>query len=74
MVYGKPPFANMNIALKLRCITDPNYRISFPKQNDVLLLDVLKACLQRDPRKRPTIPDLLGHPYLHPSKQFPTSS
>ena len=68
MTYGKPPFSGMNIGLKLRCITDNNYKINYGKYIDFTLIDVIKSCLQRDPRKRPSIPDLLNHPYLHPSR------
>lgn len=30
------------------------------------LLDVLKLCLQRNPKKRPSISSLLQHPFLQP--------
>lgn len=57
MVYGRSPFAaHTNWMKKIRAITDPNVPIPFPRIADSLLLDVLKGCLQRDPKKRPTIP------------------
>lgn len=63
MVYGKAPFAHIkNTMHKLRCIQNPNYKISFPPV-DPQLMDVLQGCLQRDPERRLSIPTLLGHPY-----------
>ena len=56
MAYGKPPFSHLHMLKKLQHITDPRYDIPFPKLDDVLLLDVLKRCLQRDPKLRPSIP------------------
>lgn len=38
---------------------------SFPFSNP-WLLDVLKLCLQRNPKKRPAISSLLQHPFLQP--------
>lgn len=32
------------------------------------LLDVMQSCLQRDPKKRMTIPQLLEHPFLRPKQ------
>lgn len=46
----------MPVMKKIKAITDPRCIIPFPDIGDQLLLDVLKRCLQRDPRLRPTIP------------------
>ncbi|KAJ1924129.1 Dual-specificity kinase, spindle pole body (SPB) duplication and spindle checkpoint function [Tieghemiomyces parasiticus] len=76
MVYGRTPFAHLkNIYTKLRAIPDPNVTISFPitmtagDEAATLtipaeLLAVVRSCLQRDSRTRPTIPELLQHPFL----------
>lgn len=68
MIYGKPPFSALNLFKKLKAITDPNCEIIFPSIKDQLAVDVLKKCLQRNPKARPSIPDLLQHPFLHPSE------
>ena len=64
MVCGKTPFAHLSMIQKLHCITDPKHEITFPSLRNKALLDVMKRCLQRDPRKRPSIPELLQHPFL----------
>lgn len=66
MVYGRTPFAHIkNVLTKLSCIQDPNHEITYRPVDEPLLIDVLKGCLQRDPLKRMSIPELLNHPYLH---------
>lgn len=65
MVYGRTPFAHIkNIMQKLRCIQDPKYEIIYRAVDDPAVLEVLHGCLQRDPTKRLSIPDLLKHRYL----------
>lgn len=67
-MYGKPPFADVNsIIEKFRCIIDPSYAIAYPSLKNKELETVIRSCLQRDHRARPTIdgPDgLLNHPFL----------
>ncbi|KAJ3091324.1 hypothetical protein HK102_000967 [Quaeritorhiza haematococci] len=68
LVYGRPPFAHlMPVMRKLQCIVDPNFEIEFPLVEDESVLEVIKSCLQRDPKKRMTIPELLAHTFLNPS-------
>lgn len=68
VVYGKPPFADVNsIIEKFRCIIDPNYPIPYPSLKNKELESVIRSCLQRDHRARPTIDGpsgLLHHPFL----------
>ena len=76
MVYGRTPFSHLNVIQKLHCITDPSYVIAFPPVDGIhglaasssgaFLLDTLQRCLQRDPARRATIPELLTHPFLNP--------
>ncbi|ESO84276.1 hypothetical protein LOTGIDRAFT_108333, partial [Lottia gigantea] len=65
MVYGKTPFQHIRHQLaRIQAITDDKQVIDFPDIPDKLLLDVLKKCLIRDVKLRPTTDDLLNHPYL----------
>ncbi len=71
MVYGKAPFAHiLKVFKKLHSITNSKYQISYNftennlHQNEIYLIDCLKQMLNRDPKKRPTIDQLLNHPYL----------
>ena len=67
MTYGRLPFGHIPNAMKrLSAIADDSVEIRFPEEgHNKLLLDVLKRCLVRDPKKRPTVDDLLRHPYVH---------
>ncbi|XP_076058109.1 dual specificity protein kinase monopolar spindle 1 [Oratosquilla oratoria] len=70
MVYGKTPFQHIgNPIMKLAAISNPNSKISFPVIENKLLLDTLKKCLQFDPKARPSIEELLEHPYLNEDVQ-----
>lgn len=68
-MYGKPPFGDVhNILEKFRCIIDPSHPIPFPSLKNKELENVIRSCLQRDHRLRPTIDGedgLLNHPFLH---------
>ena len=65
LVYGRTPFQHITMPVaKLQKIADPRYDIQFKDCEDPYLLDTLKACLVRDPKKRPSTDDLLNHPYL----------
>ncbi|XP_067674581.1 dual specificity protein kinase TTK-like [Haliotis asinina] len=70
MVYGKTPFQHIRNQLgKLQAITNPQHKIEFPDIANKNLLDVLKKCLTRDPKSRPTTEELLAHPYLMEEKE-----
>ncbi|RLN10146.1 hypothetical protein BBJ28_00024541 [Nothophytophthora sp. Chile5] len=68
IVYSKPPFADVrSIIEKFRCIIDPSVPIPFPALKNKDLEDVIRSCLQRDHRARPSINGehgLLNHPFL----------
>ncbi|RLN90157.1 hypothetical protein BBJ28_00017489 [Nothophytophthora sp. Chile5] len=68
IVYSKPPFADVrSIIEKFRCIIDPSVPIPFPALKNKDLEDVIRSCLQRDHRARPSIKGehgLLNHPFL----------
>jgi len=67
LTYGKMPFGDIKHPLmKLQAITNVNHPIQFPTlpDCDLVLISVIKACLVRDPRARPSIADLLNHGYV----------
>jgi len=73
MVYMKSPFAHLDPMQRLFALTDPAVGIEFPEEHRLAnhctatkgaLMDVLQRCLQRDPRKRPGMKELLEHPFL----------
>ncbi len=72
MVYGKTPFAHLPFIQKMHAIIDENHAISFPPISNPDLLDVIQRCLQRHPKSRITMPELLEHPFLHPHAQHPS--
>ncbi|XP_067134855.1 dual specificity protein kinase Ttk [Centruroides vittatus] len=66
LVYGQTPFQSFHsIISKFQAIINPHYEIKYPPLDDDALLNVIKSCLIRDPYKRPSIEELLQHPYLH---------
>ncbi|XP_060594055.1 dual specificity protein kinase TTK-like isoform X2 [Ruditapes philippinarum] len=70
MVYGRTPFQNLKHDLfKLQAIINPDFPIEFPDIPNKHLIDVMKRCLNRDPKARPSIDELLNHPYLKANKQ-----
>lgn len=71
LVYGRPPFAQLPIMQKLNAIPDPDHKIKFPAIEDPSLIEVMQSCLNRDPKQRPKIPDLLIHESLHPRRSPP---
>lgn len=63
MVYGQTPFSHINNPIKkLQAIA--KQPIKFPPISEPLLFDVLQRCLERDTSRRPSIEDLLQHPFL----------
>eukprot|EP00963_Diacronema_lutheri_P001203 scaffold76_cov363-Pavlova_lutheri.AAC.15 len=74
MVYGHTPFSHLPFIQKLHAITDNSHEISFPAVPNPHAMDVMKRCLDRNPKRRITIPQLLAHPFLHPETVAPTSS
>ena len=65
MVYGKTPFHHIrNQLAKIRAITDSKHEINFPDHPDKMLLETMKSCFNRDYTARPSIPELLKHPYV----------
>ena len=74
MVYGKTPFAHLPFIQKMHAIIDESHDIAFPPISNPELLDVIKRCLQRHPKARITMPQLLEHPFLHPHASKPVNN
>ncbi|PSC73666.1 hypothetical protein C2E20_3077 [Micractinium conductrix] len=67
MVYGHTPFSHMPFIQKMHAIIDSNHRVAFPPIKNAALLDVIQRCLDRNPRSRITMQELLEHPFLRPT-------
>jgi serine/threonine protein kinase len=67
-VYNRPPFPQTDWVHKIQAIVDNRYEIEFPvisgRTDFDDLSDVMKRCLRRDPKQRPTIDELLRHRYV----------
>jgi len=55
MIYGRTPFAHLQMLQKMQAIVNPNYKIKYPNTVNNAAIDAMKLCLQRDPAKRPPI-------------------
>eukprot|EP00977_Amphora_coffeiformis_P008206 scaffold1834_cov175-Amphora_coffeaeformis.AAC.12 len=73
LVYGKTPFAHLQMFPKLAAICNPNHKIDFPGDAEEAAVDAIKACLHRNPDDRlPIVGDgglLNEHIFLNPRKQ-----
>eukprot|EP00658_Telonema_sp_P-2_P039537 TRINITY_DN28272_c0_g2_i1.p1 TRINITY_DN28272_c0_g2~~TRINITY_DN28272_c0_g2_i1.p1 ORF type:complete len:305 (+),score=58.97 TRINITY_DN28272_c0_g2_i1:52-966(+) len=71
MTVGEPPFAKIkNLVQKIQAITNPCVDITYPEGINPDLKAALVNCLNRDPKLRPSIPELLEDPFLHPNKRL----
>lgn len=65
LIYKNPPFQKFRDTIeKINAIVDERYVIDYPITADPMAIAVLKGCLDRNPRNRPSIEELLSHPYL----------
>ncbi|XP_015123985.1 dual specificity protein kinase Ttk isoform X2 [Diachasma alloeum] len=74
LVYGNTPFHSIRPQwAKINAITNPNPKISFSLPPHVeavpaILIDVIKKCLQHDPKARPSVDQLLQIQYISMAK------
>lgn len=72
LIYKNPPFNKFRDTIeKISAIVDERHIIDFPPTADPMVIAVLKSCLDRNPRNRPSIEQLLSHPYLTCTNQSP---
>ena len=65
MVYAKTPFHHLtNHLSKIQAIINPRFQIKFADVSNANLMEVMKKCLNREPKSRPSVDELLAHPYL----------
>jgi len=64
MVYGQTPFYHLPLMKKIQAIVNKSLEISFLPINISNLNDVLKNCLRKKASLRPSIPELILHPFL----------
>lgn len=78
MVYERPPFAHLEPMQRLLALNDPSLVINLPtghrldhhsSTTKAQLHEVLSGCLQREAVRRPTLPELLAHPFLQTSTE-----
>ncbi|XP_022188642.2 dual specificity protein kinase TTK [Nilaparvata lugens] len=66
LVYGKTPFSHLaRDWIKMQAIVDTSHVIEFPEEVvgwriPLFLLESMKQCLNRDPKQRPTVADLIS--------------
>ncbi|XP_046650978.1 dual specificity protein kinase Ttk-like [Daphnia pulicaria] len=73
--YKNPPFSKFRDTIeKISAIVDERHVIDFPLTADPMVIAVLKGCHDRNPRNRPSIEQLLSHPYLTCTSQSPVQS
>ena len=77
MVYGHTPFSKITGTIqKLHAITDPRHKIVFPPlpNENHALVDLMSRCLERDPRNRISVKEILAHKFLRPFAEPASSS
>ena len=55
MCHGHTPFAALPFIQKMHAITDPGHAIDMPPLRNAALADVIRRCLDRNPRTRITM-------------------
>ena len=61
---GEGAFGSMNPAQVTQTLSDPDHEISVDKVENLRLRNLIKACLRKDPSKRPSINQIMMHSYF----------
>ena len=78
LLTGFTPFGGDTDQETLRNITTPNLEVDFPQElfegvSD-MAKDFIRVCLNRNPKERPTVQELLQHPLLAEEEEPPSPS
>ena len=69
MIYGRPPFAHLQMLQKLQAIINVNYEMTFaPVSGLESAIFAMRMCLVRDPKRRAGITELLVQDFLRPEE------
>jgi len=68
MVFGHTPFAHLPMIQKIHAIANEGTPIEIPGTGNPACEDAVRRCLDRNPKTRITIEQLLDHPFLHPGR------
>lgn len=79
LVYGHTPFHDIrNYCKKINAIQSSSHKIAFPQRSGhqmkfvpPILIDVMKKCLNRDAKARPTVEELLEVSYISTNNPEP---
>lgn len=61
---GEGAFDDKTPAQVTKALSDPEHEINVEKVEDPRLRNLVKACLQKEPSKRPSINQIMMHPYF----------
>jgi serine/threonine-protein kinase TTK/MPS1 len=65
MLYGHTPFQHISLPMqKFLAIVNPDHVIEYPSHPNKQAVHVIELCLQRNPKLRPTVENLLHHPFI----------
>lgn len=73
LLIGKPPFETSNVKKTYSRIKNNSYTFPDHVQISDAAKDLIKRILVKDPKKRPTLDDILSHEFLNPPYSIPKS-
>eukprot|EP00344_Euplotes_crassus_P000836 CAMPEP_0197000960 /NCGR_PEP_ID=MMETSP1380-20130617/5764_1 /TAXON_ID=5936 /ORGANISM="Euplotes crassus, Strain CT5" /LENGTH=349 /DNA_ID=CAMNT_0042418435 /DNA_START=530 /DNA_END=1579 /DNA_ORIENTATION=+ len=73
LLIGKPPFETSNVKKTYSRIKNNTYSFPDHVQISKAAKDLIKRILIKDPKKRPSIDDILNHDFLNPGYSIPTT-
>jgi polo-like kinase 1 len=73
LLIGKPPFETSNVKKTYSRIKNNSYTFPDHVQISDAAKDLIKRILIKDPKKRPTLDEILSHEFLNPQYSIPKS-